>query len=69
MIKLGTKCDFMDDTGITDDEKYGILAQMGFHSVDYSFQFDYRNPLFQLSDEELKKDDECRFPALVVFFV
>ena len=54
MIKLGTKCDFMDDTGITDDEKYGILAKMGFHSVDYSFQFDYKNPLFQLSDEELK---------------
>lgn len=54
MMRLGIKCNFLDDIGITDDEKYRIVAKMGFDSVDYMLQYDYKHPIWQLSDEELK---------------
>ena len=54
MIKLGTQSGFASNIGITADEMYKIMSEVGFHSVDYSLMSGYQSELWQLSDDELK---------------
>ena len=55
MMKLGTGLDFSVNLDMTDAEKYETMAKLGFHSADFSLMRSYKDPLWQLSDDELKE--------------
>lgn len=58
MIKLGTQAGFAEDVGISEEEKYRLMSEAGFYSVDYPLMMGYQDPVWQLSDEELKEKME-----------
>ena len=54
MIKLGTQTGFSGGLGMSRAEVYKIMSEAGFQSVDYPLMNGYKQPIWQLSDEELK---------------
>ena len=55
MMKLGTQMGFYGCIGMSEEEAYKTIAELGFSSVDYPLMAGYTSALWQLSDEELKK--------------
>ena len=58
MMRLGTGLGFAQDLNLTEDEKYKMLADVGFDCADVMIEGSYRAPIWQLSDIELRNQME-----------
>lgn len=54
-MRIGTIRGVLVELGLPDSELYKRLAEVGFDSIDYSLMMRHKDPTWQLSDEELKK--------------
>ena len=57
-MKIGTLRGVLMELELPDEELYQTLHDIGFDSIDYSLMFSYKHPIWQLSDEELRKQME-----------
>jgi len=57
-MKIGTLRGALMELGLSDEELYKTYSEIGIDSIDYSLMNDYKHPLWQLTDEELRKEME-----------
>ena len=57
-MRIGTGLGFARDLNLTEEEKYSILAEVGFDTVDCMLEGGYRASIWQLPDDELRNQLE-----------
>ena len=53
-MKIGTQMGFQTNMDFAEGEEYQFLSDLGFQSVDYPLFKNYKDPMWQLPDDELK---------------
>ena len=59
-MRIGTVKGVLIELGLSDNEVYQTLHDVGFDSIDYSLMMNHKHPIWELSDEELRETMESQ---------